>query len=219
MADDPVNGAAFVSTHGHVLVAVAEDPRLRLRDLAERLGLTERTVLTAVGDLKEGGFLTRRRVGRRNEYVVHPEAGLVDPHLSHHTAAEFLTAMAHPSEEPSGPTVPTVRIELAVTDPRRSAELYARVGFDAPQHALPDGTVVVAARGIELALRSAEDPSQPTPSPRLGLPCATRRQAVELIASLVDAGLEATDRREHDEAVSATFVDPDGHLIHVSWDE
>jgi DNA-binding Lrp family transcriptional regulator len=64
-------GWTFVSNHGHVLVALATDPDLVLREVASRVGITERAVQQIVRDLEAAGYLTRERVGRRNRYTVH----------------------------------------------------------------------------------------------------------------------------------------------------
>jgi DNA-binding IclR family transcriptional regulator len=63
-------GWTFVSNHGHVLVALATDPDLVLREVAARVGITERAVQQIVADLETAGYLTRERVGRRNRYTV-----------------------------------------------------------------------------------------------------------------------------------------------------
>ena len=63
----------FVSNHGHVLVALATDPDLVLREVAARVGITERAVQQIVADLEAAGYLTRERVGRRNRYTVHEQ--------------------------------------------------------------------------------------------------------------------------------------------------
>jgi hypothetical protein len=63
----------FVSNHGHVLVALATEADLVLREVAARVGITERAVQQIVGDLEVAGYLTRKRVGRRNHYTVHEE--------------------------------------------------------------------------------------------------------------------------------------------------
>lgn len=60
----------FLSNHGHVLVCLAEDPGARLRDVAERVGITERSVQHIVRDLEEAGYVVTERVGRRNRYKV-----------------------------------------------------------------------------------------------------------------------------------------------------
>ena len=58
----------FLTNHAHVLVAIARDPNARLRDIAERVGITERSVQGIVRDLLEHGYIARERVGRRNRY-------------------------------------------------------------------------------------------------------------------------------------------------------
>jgi DNA-binding IclR family transcriptional regulator len=67
---------AFLSAHGHVLLAIARNPDVRLRDIAGEVGVTERTVATVLGDLVEAGYVTRRREGRRNHYDVQPDLPL-----------------------------------------------------------------------------------------------------------------------------------------------
>ncbi|MFN8076667.1 MAG: helix-turn-helix domain-containing protein [Kineosporiaceae bacterium] len=58
----------FLSNHGHVLLAIAEDPDVRMRDIAARVGITERAAQLIVADLEAAGYLTHTRVGRRNSY-------------------------------------------------------------------------------------------------------------------------------------------------------
>ena len=60
----------FLTNHAHVLLAVARDPTVRLRDVAESIGITERAAQAIVADLEAEGYLRRERVGRRNEYTV-----------------------------------------------------------------------------------------------------------------------------------------------------
>jgi len=60
----------FLTNHGHVLLAIAEDPETRLRDIAARVGITERAAQLIVSDLEAGGYLTKEKVGRRNHYTV-----------------------------------------------------------------------------------------------------------------------------------------------------
>lgn len=63
----------FLTNHAAVLLCVARDPGLRIRDVAERVGITERAAQRIVNDLVAEGYLTRRRVGSRNLYELHPE--------------------------------------------------------------------------------------------------------------------------------------------------
>ncbi len=66
----------FLTNHGRVLLCLAHDPELRIRDLALVLGITERSTQKILGDLVKAEYLTRRRVGRRNEYEIHVETPL-----------------------------------------------------------------------------------------------------------------------------------------------
>jgi DNA-binding IclR family transcriptional regulator len=63
----------FLTNHAHVLVFLSTHPDARVRDLAEAVGVTERSVMAILGDLEEGGYVTRTRVGRRNEYRIDPQ--------------------------------------------------------------------------------------------------------------------------------------------------
>ena len=60
----------FLTNHAHVLVCIARDPQARIRDLAERVGITERAVQRIVSELEEAGYVTHEREGRRNTYRV-----------------------------------------------------------------------------------------------------------------------------------------------------
>ncbi|SIR21539.1 hypothetical protein SAMN05444858_107165 [Micromonospora avicenniae] len=62
----------FLTNHGHVLLAIARNPTARLRDVAHEVGVTERAAHAIVADLEAGGYLSRTRVGRRNEYTINP---------------------------------------------------------------------------------------------------------------------------------------------------
>jgi len=64
------DGWTFLTNHAHVWLCLARDPDLRLRDLAERVGITERAVHRIVHDLIDGGYLVVQRDGRRNHYQV-----------------------------------------------------------------------------------------------------------------------------------------------------
>lgn len=64
------SGWTFLSNHGHVLVCVAADADVRLRDVAEQVGITERAAQQIVRDLEQAGYVVKERVGRRNHYAV-----------------------------------------------------------------------------------------------------------------------------------------------------
>jgi DNA-binding MarR family transcriptional regulator len=60
----------FLTNHAHVLLCIARDPHIRLRDLAARVGITERAAQRIVSDLVKEGYVIRHRMGRRNHYEV-----------------------------------------------------------------------------------------------------------------------------------------------------
>jgi DNA-binding MarR family transcriptional regulator len=60
----------FLTNHGLVLLCIADDPGVRLRDIADRLGITERASHRIVGELVDSGYVLRQRIGRRNSYQV-----------------------------------------------------------------------------------------------------------------------------------------------------
>ena len=62
----------FLSNHGHVLMCLAADPDARLRDIADRVGITERTVFGIVEGLKEAGIVTREKLGREEHLPDRP---------------------------------------------------------------------------------------------------------------------------------------------------
>jgi DNA-binding Lrp family transcriptional regulator len=61
---------SLLTNHGLALLCIAEDPRSRMRDIATRVGITERAAQRIVADLVEAGYVDRKRIGRRNEYAV-----------------------------------------------------------------------------------------------------------------------------------------------------
>ena len=61
---------SFLTNHGLVLLCIAEDPHIRLRDIAEKVEITERAAQRLVADLTAAGYVERARQGRRNEYTV-----------------------------------------------------------------------------------------------------------------------------------------------------
>jgi DNA-binding IclR family transcriptional regulator len=70
----------FLTNHAQVLLCLAESPDIRLRDVAERVGITERATQRILAELVEAGYVKTVRVGRRNRYTVDRE------HAMRHTA-------------------------------------------------------------------------------------------------------------------------------------
>jgi predicted transcriptional regulator len=69
----------FLTNHAQVLVCIAKDPEIRLREIAQRVGITERAVHRIVVELADAGYLTRRRNGRRNQYTIKSDLPIHDP--------------------------------------------------------------------------------------------------------------------------------------------
>ena len=70
---------SFLTNHAQVLIRLAEDPDIRLRELAGAVGITERAAHRIVTDLADAGYVTRTRNGRRNRYSVRYDLPLPDP--------------------------------------------------------------------------------------------------------------------------------------------
>jgi DNA-binding MarR family transcriptional regulator len=86
----------FVTNHAHVLECISVDPTTRLRDIAESVGVTERTVAQIVKDLELAGYLTRTRSGRRNRYEVHDELPLRHARHRHRTVGDLIRFLDTP---------------------------------------------------------------------------------------------------------------------------
>lgn len=71
----------FITNHARVLLVIARDPSVRLRDIAATLDITERAAQRIVTELVDEGYLTRKREGRRNSYKVHPKKPMRAPQV------------------------------------------------------------------------------------------------------------------------------------------
>ncbi len=72
MAESTPPGWSFLTNHAQVLVCIAHDPGIRLRDIGDRVGITERAAHRIVTELADAGYITRQRNGRRNHYTINP---------------------------------------------------------------------------------------------------------------------------------------------------
>lgn len=88
----------FVTNHAHVLQVVYADPSVRLRDIAQSVGITERTAAQIVSDLERAGYLTKTRAGRRNRYEVHEQLPLRHPQHRHHTVGDLIRFLEAPGD-------------------------------------------------------------------------------------------------------------------------
>jgi len=86
----------FLTNHAHVLLCLAADPELRVRDLALRVGITERAVQKIIAELEAGGVLARERDGRRNRYTIHGHQPLRHPVEAHRSLSDLIRAILGP---------------------------------------------------------------------------------------------------------------------------
>lgn len=84
----------FLTNHAHVLLCLAQDADLRIRDLADRVGITQRAVQRILHDLVDAGYLEVEKAGRRNHYTVRLERPLRHPVESHADVARLVTLVA-----------------------------------------------------------------------------------------------------------------------------
>lgn len=107
---DPDTGDwTLLTTHARVLVEIARDPEVRMRDLAAVCDMTERSIQGIVADLESAGFLSHTRVGRRNRYTVHADRTFRYPtHADYEVGPllELFTAPPAATQEPILPDEP-----------------------------------------------------------------------------------------------------------------
>src|SRR3954471_20606555 len=90
----------FLTSHARVLLCIAQDPGIRLRELGERVGVTERAVHRIVGDLADAGYLSRARHGRRNRYTINASPPLPGPAARRKRVGDLLALLTEPSAGP-----------------------------------------------------------------------------------------------------------------------
>lgn len=84
----------FLTNHFHVLLVLYKEPDSRIRDLAEQVGITERSVQKILAELVDCGVITAEKIGRRNHYTIDPSVHLKHPLESKHTVGSLLTLLA-----------------------------------------------------------------------------------------------------------------------------
>jgi DNA-binding Lrp family transcriptional regulator len=91
---EPERSWTFLTNHTRVLACIAAEPAIRLRDIASRIGITERAAQRIVGDLVDAGYLERERVGRRNVYRAHLNEPLRHPLEASYTVGALLASIS-----------------------------------------------------------------------------------------------------------------------------
>jgi hypothetical protein len=84
----------FLTNHGQVLLCIANDPGGSLREIGDRVGITERAAHRIVVELEGSGYLSKERVGRRNSYTIKPHLPLPDPVARERQIGDLLDVFA-----------------------------------------------------------------------------------------------------------------------------
>jgi predicted DNA-binding transcriptional regulator len=84
----------FLTNHARVVLCIAHDPGIRLRDIAARLDITERSAYGIVTDLARAGYLVKQKEGRRNRYQIQAHLPLPEPSSRERTLGEVLALLA-----------------------------------------------------------------------------------------------------------------------------
>lgn len=87
------SGWTFLTNHSHVLVCLAEDPNVRIREMASAVGITERAVQRILAELEASGVIEKVREGRRNRYQVRLDSPLRHPLEAHCTILQLMRAV------------------------------------------------------------------------------------------------------------------------------
>ena len=87
-------GWRFVTNHTQVLLCIARDPDVRLRDVADVVGITERAAQRILADLVTAGFVKRQRIGRRNRYLVERDRQMRHPAQAGHDIGSLIDLLA-----------------------------------------------------------------------------------------------------------------------------
>jgi len=93
-ADESQIGWTFLTNHMHILVVLSREPSMRIRDLADEVGITQRAVQRILAELTTEGILKVKKEGRRNTYTIRRKARLRHPLESRHNIGELLDLLS-----------------------------------------------------------------------------------------------------------------------------
>ncbi|MFO0866764.1 MAG: winged helix-turn-helix domain-containing protein [Gemmataceae bacterium] len=96
-SESSVGRWTFLTNHSHVLIVLARNPTMVLREVASQVGITERAVQRIIADLEGEGILSREKVGRQNHYAISASRPLRHPVESHRTIGDLLEAIDGPT--------------------------------------------------------------------------------------------------------------------------
>ena len=89
----------FFTNHGHVLLCLSQNSNARLREIADRVGITERAVHKIVSDLEHEGIIVRTREGRRNQYQINTGMPMRHPMEAHCSVGQIIETILKPRKE------------------------------------------------------------------------------------------------------------------------
>lgn len=92
--DDEHRHWTLLTNHGRILMLIAREPDIRIKDLAVAAGVTERTAQTIVADLEHSGYISKKRTGRRNTYTVNRKQPFRHPAETGHKVGELIDLFA-----------------------------------------------------------------------------------------------------------------------------
>jgi DNA-binding Lrp family transcriptional regulator len=92
---------SFLTNHARVLLSIAHDPGIRLREIGETVGITERAAHRIIVELAAAGYISRKRKGRRNHYTIQSHLPLPDPLAREQKIGDLLAVL---SGQPSAAT-------------------------------------------------------------------------------------------------------------------
>lgn len=103
METDEPPAWSFLTNHAKVLLCIAVNPGIRLREIGEAIGITERAAHRIVGELSDAGYLSRSRDGRRNRYEINSHLPVPDPLPGAQKVGDLLAILAgpRPDREPA----------------------------------------------------------------------------------------------------------------------
>ena len=85
---------SFLTNHAQVLLCIARDPGARLREIGVEVGITERAAHRIVVELADAGYISRTRIGRRNQYTIQSHLPLPDRLVREQNIGELLAVLA-----------------------------------------------------------------------------------------------------------------------------
>jgi hypothetical protein len=85
---------SFLTNHAQVLLCITHDPGIRLREIGETVGITERAAHRIVSELAAAGYISRKRNGRRNHYAIQSDLSLPDPLTREQKIGDLLAVLS-----------------------------------------------------------------------------------------------------------------------------